>query len=73
MFSPKFVLKGNLQACTHVPYPPPSHCRPGVHGARGDVCHTAPVHGLPEVHTRVPKDRTVACTCCGHTCFWPRV
>lgn len=71
MFSPKFVLKGNLQARTHVP--PPPHSRPGVHGARGDVCHAAPVHGLPEVHTRVLKDRAAARTCHGHTCFRPRV
>lgn len=70
MFLPKFVLKGNLQARTRVPAP---DSRPGVHGARGDVCHAAPVHGLPRVHTCVLKDRTVACTCHGHACFRPHV
>lgn len=47
MFSPKFVLKGNLQARTHVP-PPPPHSRRGAQGARADVCHAA-----PGVHARV--------------------
>lgn len=69
MFLPKFVLKGNLQARTHVP---PPHSRPGVRVARGDVCHAAPGHGPPEAHTRVLKDKTVACTCHARTCFRPR-
>lgn len=62
MFSPKFVLKGNLQARTRSPLPRGRAGR--APGAPGGDTHR---EGSCEVHTCACKDRAHAHGC--HTCF----
>lgn len=76
MFSPKFVLKGNLQARARVPVPVPPplpRSRPAVHGARGDVCHAAPPACTRVCSSTELGHARVARTCRTHTRFRPRV